>query len=341
MRILPLLPLLLLPATRPASAEDVPLRLRAEAAAPVVTRIAPDHPAITGSAPVPDRQKAEAGWRRTEARAGIEGHLRTGNLSKDFEAEAGTPVHSRPRPGAEVVTRIEKGDAVRTLGENEDWTKVLVRKPMVFYFQRQPETDGSSGVLGADIRSNGENRENDTPQRRSRSASRGGEVGALDPGELPPENVEWRSSGGGRAPSVSSRSTARPDPPEPRTPGGRPQNRSRPSTPADEDGLIPAEDLRDTSGKDTPARSRVAAESNSRTLVGTLIRKIRRTGPRYPIRLRNDSDRRIAYVDLSQIFLPDIRPYLGEEVRITGEVHPIVPGSDELVIVARTLRTNN
>ena len=34
----------------------------------------------------------------------------------------------------------------------------------------------------------------------------------------------------------------------------------------------------------------------------------------------------------------DVRLYLNHLVKITGEVRPLVPGSEDLVIVARTLK---
>lgn len=95
----------------------------------------------------------------------------------------------------------------------------------------------------------------------------------------------------------------------------------------------------ETQARNTPRQPELSLGSTARQLNGTLIRRLSSFGPRYPIRLESDSGKRIAYVDMSEIFISDLRPYLKQRVAIHGEVHPLVPGSKELVIVARTIRT--
>ena len=91
-----------------------------------------------------------------------------------------------------------------------------------------------------------------------------------------------------------------------------------------------------TSIRQSPNRPKWANKAPTRTLSGTLVRRLRNYGPRYPLRLRA-ANGRIAYVDMSKLFFSDLRPYLDKKVSISGEVRPLVPGSTELVIQARSL----
>lgn len=86
-----------------------------------------------------------------------------------------------------------------------------------------------------------------------------------------------------------------------------------------------------------PNRPKWGDLAPTRTLSGTLVRRLRKYGPRYPLRLRA-ANGRIAYVDMSSLFFSDLRPYLDQQVSITGEVRPLVPGSAELIIQARSLK---
>ena len=92
-----------------------------------------------------------------------------------------------------------------------------------------------------------------------------------------------------------------------------------------------------TSTRKSPNRPKWANKAPTRTLSGTLVRRLRNYGPRYPLRLRA-ANGRIAYVDMSKLFFSDLRPYLDKKVSISGEVRPLVPGSTELVIQARSLK---
>ena len=108
-----------------------------------------------------------------------------------------------------------------------------------------------------------------------------------------------------------------------------------------DDQVAVSEIIVDTSKKpsirQSPNRPKWANKTLTRTLSGTLVRRLRNYGPRYPLRLRA-ANGRIAYIDMSSLFFSDLRPYLDQQVTITGEVRPLVPGSTELVIQARSLR---
>jgi hypothetical protein len=100
--------------------------------------------------------------------------------------------------------------------------------------------------------------------------------------------------------------------------------------------IIPQETA--PSNRATPVRPHPQYSEAPRTVEGQFVRVISRFGPRYPIRLLDDKKKRLAYVDLSKIFIRDLRPYLNQLVKINGQVRPLVPGSEELVIIARTLQ---
>jgi hypothetical protein len=41
---------------------------------------------------------------------------------------------------------------------------------------------------------------------------------------------------------------------------------------------------------------------------------------------------------MTQLFINDLRPLLNKKVQIIGEVRPVVAGSQDLIIQARTIR---
>ena len=111
---------------------------------------------------------------------------------------------------------------------------------------------------------------------------------------------------------------------------------STPNSHAEKQSIVPQKNV--SSKRIAPTRPQQAHIGQTRTLAGQFVRVISRFGPRYPIRLLDEKNKRLAYVDLSNLFIRDLRPYLNNPVKISGEVRPLVPGSEELVIVARTLQ---
>lgn len=74
-----------------------------------------------------------------------------------------------------------------------------------------------------------------------------------------------------------------------------------------------------------------------RNLFGTLQRERGSEPAHFPLRLYR-GNKRIAYVDMSDIFISDLRPYLGKQVLIQGEVRPLSADSSESIIQARSLQ---
>ena len=204
-----------------------------------------------------------------------------------------------------------------------------------------------------------------TATQRRISVNPNAPLGRRSPQELPPENVVWSGTNKERAvasvlapasdPNVSnetgSRLSARLKIQDKRKhhvesmaePTHRPIEVADSPDTSDQDApiysnpdpvVVPSAE---TAPPETPRTPQVSAGTPTRALVGQLVREISNSGPRYPLRL-HVSGRRVAYVDMSQIFISDLRPYLNQNVYIRGEVMPVVPGSRELIIIARVIR---
>jgi len=132
-------------------------------------------------------------------------------------------------------------------------------------------------------------------------------VGATRPDQLPPENVVWRSATG----------------PAPSDPNRKP---------------IASIQRNDVAPITKPP---VQADGRIYRLSGQLIRKINSEAPRYTLHLENTIGERIAYVDVSQMYLEDIHAFLDHTVYIHGEVSALSPASQSLVILARTIRKSS
>ena len=94
----------------------------------------------------------------------------------------------------------------------------------------------------------------------------------------------------------------------------------------------------DQQESELPQRPDFNADLPLRNLVGTLVREMSHTGPRFPIRLKSATGQQTTYVDMTQLFINDLRPLLNKKVQIIGEVRPVVAGSQDLIIQARTIR---
>ena len=97
-----------------------------------------------------------------------------------------------------------------------------------------------------------------------------------------------------------------------------------------------------TEDNSTPSNQTEQISTNAviRNLVGTLQRERGQAPASYPLRLYN-GNKRIAYVDMSDIFISDLRPYLNKEVLIQGETRPLNAESTESVIQARSIQLTN
>ena len=353
-------------------AEDRLLRLQASIDAPVVARLPGDSEAARQAAPVLDSEKAALGRMWTEYAMPLRGFVPQDSLSKNFEVGESTPVRARPAGAASIITTVESGDRFTPLeaAAESDWVEVRFEKPVAVYFRKGNRTATGQANLptveptepvaaptDAPRESGGEPATETAPSSRADISSFDplGRVGATDPRRLPPENVVWAPPAENPRPGSGAASEAplegRSPPPAPIPARTAPRDPSSPG--ASENGRAPAPRERVAPRAESepilvlpesqaaiqpPKQPRLQAGTPTRLLSGKLVRKLPRSGPRYPLRLLDTSGQRIAYVDMSRIFITDIRPFLDREVIIRGELQPIVPGSDALILYARTLR---
>ena len=304
----------------PVLGEDLLLRLQPNEAAPVVKRIVATEKVLLDAAPVADAPA----WQQLELMLPLEGYIPTAALTKNFEIVERTAVHFLPSANAFELTTIGPGDRYE-IGEAEaEWTRVTFQKTLTGYF--------SADASPADIDAT-EAREISVPEPPTLElpetpgpADEGrwaeirfdpdAPVSTLNPDELPPENVVWKA--GPRSPAPTRQ-------PKPRA------IEPIPGAPALTDGIMvgPSETQAREKNTNTEAPD---ADQPSRRLTGILVREIREDGPAYPIRLRSPEGRLIAYVDLSEIFINDLSPFIDSQVDLRGPIQPLHPGDRRLVM---------
>ena len=251
-------------------------------------------------------------------------------VGKNFAIAAGTPVHRQPRHNADIVTSVKLDDKFKIIDADDRWTRVEVTKVIPVYFSRLPQLGLTSlsdinptpATEARPLFGNTVEHQDSAANNRTKSQyNPDAKVGQRMPSELPPENVAWRSASSAPATTHAS------------------ERAFQHAAKARPDDIIVSTDI--APQRLAPQAPDLTAAIPTRTLSGKLVRKLSGFGPRYPLRLVSSSGKRIAYVDMSHIFISDLRPYLGQEVYLSGEVRPLVPGSRELVVFARTIRLFN
>ncbi len=290
-----------------AHAEDVILRLTPSEDAAIIARVDANSPAVKAARPVPEAEQSRNGWKWLEYTATLDGYIPTSSLSKNFEIELQTLVRAAPKATARVLTATQANDQFQVIASSDQWSTVRFRKAVPVYFRQHTlPAHTADQVPGHAL-----------PQRFKIDPN--AQVANVSPSDLKPENVKWRAAPAGTPNSVLPKKKKKSS-----------TARAKPSSI-----MTGSTDLQDS---ELPQSPEVQADAPIRNLVGTLVREISNTGPRYPIRLKSASGQRIAYVDMSHVFISDLRPVLNHSVQIIGEVRPLVPGSEELIIQARTIR---
>ncbi len=290
-----------------ATAKDVLLRLSPSADALVIARVPHTDDTVKNAAQLADPFKAQYGWFKSNHRSNWEGYLPSANVSKNYEIKLGTPIFDNANLIGIALTQIEGDDQIEILQVADVWTKVRVQKTLTVYFQRivapTPAPRLAKPVTQLQP----------LPVYVKPQFDPSLGVGSTKPEALPPENVVWVS-----APHTPI-TVSKPEPsnaPQPPTSLDYSYSETAPAT-------LPSSDF--TSGR-------------IYRLSGILIREIDNNAPRYALKLKNDLGQLVAYVDMSQLYLEEIRPYLDQNVYIHGEVNPIELNSQLPVITARTLR---
>ena len=288
-----------------AHAEDVILRLTPSESAAIIARVDANSRAVKAARAIPDNEKARDGWKWLEYTTTLDGYIPTDSLSKNFEIELDTLVRSAPKANARVLTTIQANDPFQVIASNDQWSTVRFRKAVPVYFRQHSLPNYTAEQVPGHA----------LPQPLKIDPN--AKTANIAPDALKPENVKWRAAPAGTPTPVLPKKA-------------HPVERAKPSSI-----MTGSTELQESELPQSPA---VQADAPLRNLVGTLVREISNSGPRYPIRLKSSSGKRIAYVDMSHVFISDLRPFLKHRVQIIGEVRPLVAGSEDLIIQARTIR---
>ncbi|GEM_PF-1088331 len=314
----------------------ISLKTAPEKDSPVVATVAEDSASLKNAQSVPDKTLAANGWHTVNFKSNRTGHVPSENVSKNFAIKNRTPIFSAQNKKSQIITYTEPGDTYEAIGSNDDWITVRFSKSTPVYFQKVAVETPRQNTLALP---NWESAINIREEEQSNSDLKRGyhfnpnlKVGETKSAELAPENVTWEGTQIERPPQNTHLIPRSPlvdnFPPSQQTP-----------PPTLEMDLIPIiVEKRIPQPSELPQKPQLAPGTPTRTFAGVLERKIKNSGPRYPLQLKSRSGGRIAFVDMSKLFISDLRPYLDRNVSITGEVVPIVPGSNELVIYARTIR---
>jgi len=316
----------LLTASAQADAGDIVLRLRPEADAPIINRITATEKVLLDAAPAGEK----GDWMRLELKIPFEGYVPEAALTKNFAIVQDTPVHFLPDANSETITRAKDGDLYEVKRVKDDWAAVRFEKALTTYFragalpskapepvtETPPEAAPQPPVLDLTIEA-----PTHTPQPNAAEFVPSLGVGQTRPQDLPPENVVWKTRP--RA-AVSGRES------QPEDAAAEPEPPQLPN------GIMVSPDQ--TQAREAAAEEAPPTDKPVRLLVGNLVREIDSTDPAYPVRLRSEQGRLIAYVDFSGFFIDDLSPYLDERVYLRGHLRPVRPTSRELVIFVRDIQ---
>lgn len=307
-----------------AQGAELSLRLSPDPAAPVVTQIVATEKVLMDAAPVENAP----GWLTLELDLPIEGFVPTASLSKSMEIASGTALQMLPAANALPLTDIGVNDRYEIAEAEAEWTRVRLNKTLRTFFQmeppRTPEAAAPSGLFQAPepptLELPIEPLVASPPNIQARPADASSPASFLSPEQLPPENVVWKSAPRNPAPVRQPQPQAfNPPPAMPALPGG-----------------IMVGPAETQAREDAPLEA--TADPTSRLLTGVLVREINESGPAYPLRLQSPEGRLIAYVDLSALFVPDLREFLNQRVNLRGPLQPLRSGERDLVIFAQEIR---
>lgn len=305
-----------------ACAEDIILRLRPDANAPIITRITATEKVLLDAAPAGD----DGDWRQLDLKVPFDGYVPAATLTKNFAIVEDSPVHFLPDANSETITRARDGDLYEVKRVKEEWATVRYTKKLTTYFRADatastppsplPEPAAEPPALDLAVSA-----PTHTPAPDATEFDPDLAVGQTSPEDLPPENVVWKSAPRDAAP-------ARPPQADLETDQTRP-----PELP---NGIMVSP--LQTQAREASRQEKLPSDQPLRLLVGTLVRKIETANPAHPIRLRSAEGRLIAYVDFSGYFIEDLSPYLNERVYLRGHLAKSRSNSDELIIFVRDIQ---
>ena len=318
---IPITALLLMAATG-VRGEDVILRLRPDAAAPIITRITATENVLLDAAPAGE----DGSWRQLELKVPFDGYVPAAALSKNFAITGGTPVRFLPDASSETITKARDGDLYEVKRVKDEWATVRYTKKLTTYFRGgaaapTPPSPPPEPVLEPAAPELTVTAPTHTPAPAARGFDPKLGVGHTAPEDLPPENVVWKSAPAAEASGRPAQAKSTADPgAAPELPNG-----------------IMVSPMQ-TQAREAAAEANPPTDQPLRFLVGELVREIESTEPDYPIRLRSEEGRLIAYVDFSGYFVEDLSPYLNERVYLRGHLFRARANSDKLILFVRDIQ---
>lgn len=317
-------------------AEDIILRLRPDASAPVITRIVATGKALIDAAPAGQN----GDWRQLELKVPFDAYVPEAALTKSLAILQDTPVHFLPDANSEVITTAKDGDLYEVVRVKDKWATIRYNKKLTTYFRAEataeatvPETIPPTPLPALPellpeepALDMGISAPTHTPQPNAKGFDPNLSVGITSPEDLPPENVVWKSA---------SESTASNYEPEPE-PQAEPI-RAEPPQLAGGIMVSPAQ----TQAREAETLAIPEPDAPLRLLVGTLVREIDSSSRAYPIRLYSAEGRLIAYVDFSGMFVEELSPYLDQRVYLRGQIAPAKPNSRDLVMFVQDIQLSH
>lgn len=298
---------LLISAATTAGAQDVMLRFQPDTSATIVGRIDAAHPAFSRSQAIRDTELAQQGWRWTELKAAFTGYVPTERLAKDFSVAPGTLIRAKASNQASVLTVVEAQDHIfaDATEQNANWSQVQFTKavPVYYLISDLPTTTAL-----------------DTPRAAL------GEPIATTPIEPAPETSKRRINHDSafilnRSGPVQLFETVTPPPTTP-TPAPKP--------------LDPLPESIMVEPRQPAPDAAQPLKIGMQTVSGTLKRQRRSPETTYSLQLIT-TDNEPAFVDISAIFISDLRPFLDKPVIISGTVEAANDGSNTRIIRAQSL----
>ena len=284
---------------------DVILRLAPSTEAAIITKIDAHSSLMQQARAVLAANKAQQGWKWLEYTITLDGYILSQRLSKNFEAAPNSLVRLEPNQHSQVLTTIQPHDIFEIIARNDTWSTIRFRKAVPVYFNSLAIPNYTADQVPAHA----------LPQRLKIDTNV--KVGQLAPTPLSPENINWHAA-------------------TPGTPALIPPKRAQSAERVQPSSIMTG--VADQQESELPQRPEVDANTPLRNLTGTLVREISPSGPRFTVRLKSSTGQQTTYVDMSQLFINDLRPLLNQKVQIIGEVRTVVAGSQNLIIQARTIR---
>ncbi|MGJ8650484.1 MAG: hypothetical protein ACSHX4_09000 [Opitutaceae bacterium] len=281
-------------------AGDVLLRLSPDANAPTVARVDETNSTIQRSTQVANPFLAQNGWKQSQHKVSIDGYISTAKMSKNFEIELQTPLSANSNLSGTPLTRIEKSDQIKVLKVDDQWAQLRITKTLPVFFQQRTRPVTPLAPITMNAKPTYRQETNDKSYLNDFDPARG--VGITRPEALPPENVVWTSSNSAPIPRPAPKANA------------------RSINPTTQRTLAPA------------TTQTTYAEGIIYRFSGTLVQAGN------ALQLEDGQGNRLVNVDISQMYINDIGPYLDKKVQIHGEVQLSEDRNQVIAITARTIR---